>query len=162
MRRRSCVSTRNAHRIWNRIVGTVRSRRTRCKKRLPRLGRWSSAADHVLAHARFTNVDPEFQPLAMGSSEHPRAGFDDSLCGSGREPHSAPSDDPACRVESSSSRTGESVGDSIPRRLRLARCACRTASFARPNRATPRAGGPHWSALGFDRSPKDADLMAKR
>ena len=44
-------------------------------------------------------------------------------------------------------RTFHVQAKAFPMQSHHARCGCRTASLATPNRATSRAGGPHWSAL---------------
>ncbi len=72
MRRRSCANTRNTYRIWNRTVGaTKKSTDTMLfmivEERAPGL-RWRlSMSHHVLGDGGLSDLDAEFQQLAVNA-----------------------------------------------------------------------------------------------
>src|SRR5215472_15304984 len=77
MRRRSCASTRNTYRTWNRMVGTVKkSTETRdftwLSRNVRHVGGRLAAADHILAHAGLADVDVELEQFAVNPRSAPK------------------------------------------------------------------------------------------
>src|SRR5215467_6670466 len=81
MRRRSCASTRNSYRIWNRIVGTTKKStetsvfRWVVEERPPGLRRRLAVPDHVLTDAGLTDVDAQRRKFAVNVGSAPKRVF---------------------------------------------------------------------------------------
>ena len=77
MRRRSCASTRNTYRIWNRMVGTTKKSTDTMRlhmiveERPPGLGRRLAMSHHVLGDGGLGDLDAEFQQLAVNARRAP-------------------------------------------------------------------------------------------